>query len=78
MKSELSQGVLPKQQMNKAHEKARKAHAHESAKVPVRIDSRTIIFVLPSELEGAKERYIESHQYQTGVKKYPKLSRRKR
>lgn len=64
MKSELSQGVLPKQQLSKVRDKAQKRQEHESEKVQVRIDGRTIIFVLPTELEGARERYIKSHEYQ--------------
>jgi len=77
MKSELSQGVLAKQQTKKVREEVKKAHVQENGKVPVRIDARTIIFVLPSEVEGAKEQYILSHQKQIGVKKvYAKLSKK--
>jgi hypothetical protein len=76
MKSELSHSVLPKQQMSKVYDKAQKRQNQESEKVPVRIDNRTIIFVLPSELEGAKERYLSSHQYQTSFKTNPNLLRK--
>ena len=62
MKSELGQGSLPKQQLLKGREKALKHVDQEHIKVPVRIDSRTIIYVLPSKVDGAKERYLKNHQ----------------
>lgn len=67
MNSDLSQGILPKQQIERVRDKVKKPHIQESDKVPVRIDGRTIIFVLPSEVEGAKERYILRHQNRTSV-----------
>ena len=76
MKSEVSQGVLPKQQLSKEFDKVQKRQELESEKVPVRIDGRTTIFVLPSELEGAKERYLSSHQYQTNFKTNTNLLRK--
>jgi len=76
MKNELNQGVLPKQQLSKVHDKAQKLQELENVKVPVRIDNRTTIFVFPSELEGAKERYLSSHQYQTNFKANPNLLRK--
>jgi len=76
MKSELSQSVLPKQQLSKVRDKVQKHQELENVKVPVRIDNRTTIFVFPSELEGAKERYLSSHQYQTSFKTNPNLLRK--
>ena len=70
MKSELEQGILPKYQLPKGRNKVLKHQEEE--KVPVRIDNRTIIFVLQSELYGAKERYLKKHQFQTGTNSFRK------
>jgi hypothetical protein len=62
MKSELGQGILPKQQLLKGRDKALNHQDLEQIKVPVRINNRTIIYVLPSKVAGAKERYLKNHQ----------------
>ena len=61
MNSELGQGILPKQQLLKGRDKSLSHEEKEHTKVPVRIDSRTIIYVLPSKVDGAKERYLKNH-----------------
>ena len=68
MKSEIGQGILPKQQLSDGGVKSLKHSVLESEKIPVRIDNRTIIYVFPSEIDGAKERHLKRHQLKTETK----------